>query len=57
MMTSPLLLNHDIWHAPPEITAIVSNREAIAISQDPLGAMATRTPSYQLAASRESQRI
>lgn len=27
MMASPLLLNHDIFHLDPEITAIISNRE------------------------------
>ena len=41
-MTSPLLLNHDIFHTPPNITAIITNKEALAVNQDPLGAMATR---------------
>eukprot|EP01050_Picozoa_sp_SAG11_P004932 SAG11_NODE_329_length_10681_cov_7.861274_4_plen_179_part_00 len=41
-MASPLLLNHDMFHAKPEITAIISNKEVLAVNQDPLGAMATR---------------
>jgi len=42
IMTSPLWLTHDIFNPPPGITALVSNKDAIAISQDPLGAMAVR---------------
>jgi alpha-galactosidase len=42
MMASPLVLNHDIFHPDPEITAIIGNSEVLAIATDPLGAMATR---------------
>ena len=42
MMASPLLLNHDIFHPDPEITAIISNQDVLAVAKDPLGAMATR---------------
>ena len=34
-MTSPIILNHDIFNSPSEITAIVANKEVLkpAINQ------------------------
>jgi hypothetical protein len=42
ILTSPLLLNHDIWDTPAGIVEIIGNGEAIRINQDELGEMATR---------------
>lgn len=37
MLAAPLMAGNDVRHMSPEITAILTNREAIAINQDPLG--------------------
>jgi alpha-galactosidase len=38
IMAAPLLIGTDLSDATPETMAIISNREVIAIDQDPLGA-------------------
>lgn len=42
MMSAPLMLGNDLSGMPGEILQIVSNREVIAIDQDPLGKQAYR---------------
>jgi len=42
MLAAPLLAGNDLPNMPPEILAILTNRDAIAIDQDPLGLEATR---------------
>lgn len=37
MIAAPLMAGNDVRHMSPEITALLSNREAIAIDQDRLG--------------------
>ncbi len=37
ILAAPLLLGHDPRHMTPEIKALLTNREVIAIDQDPLG--------------------
>ncbi len=47
MMSAPLILSSEVSKLSPEATAIVGNKDLIAIDQDPLGKMATlvrRTP-------------
>ena len=41
MMSAPLILSSDIDKLSPEALAVVSNKEIIAVDQDPLGQMAT----------------
>jgi len=43
MLAAPLLAGNDVRSATPETIAILTNREVIAIDQDPLGKQATRT--------------
>ncbi|MGA3045774.1 MAG: glycoside hydrolase family 27 protein [Terracidiphilus sp.] len=40
MLASPLLAGNDLPHMKPEINAILTNRDVIAIDQDPLGKQA-----------------
>ena len=42
MLASPLLAGNDLPHMKPEIKAILTNRDVIAIDQDPLGHKASR---------------
>jgi len=43
MLASPLLAGNDLPNMKPEITAILTNRDVIAIDQDKLGKQASRT--------------
>ena len=40
MLASPLLAGNDLPHMKPEINAILTNRDVIAVDQDPLGKQA-----------------
>ena len=42
MLSAPLLAGNDLQHMSPEILAILTNRDVIAIDQDRLGKQATR---------------
>jgi alpha-galactosidase len=42
MLAAPLLAGNNLSQLTPEITAILNNREVIAIDQDPLGKQAER---------------
>ncbi len=42
MLAAPLLAGNNLSQLTPEITAILTNREVIAIDQDPLGHQAER---------------
>jgi alpha-galactosidase len=42
MLAAPLLAGNNLSQLTPEITAILTNREVIAINQDPLGREAER---------------
>ena len=42
MLAAPLLAGNDLTHMKPEIRAILTNRDVIAIDQDPLGRPASR---------------
>ncbi len=42
LLAAPLLAGNDLQHATPEILAILTNRDVIALDQDPLGKQATR---------------
>lgn len=42
MLAAPLLAGNDLTAMTPEITAILTNRDVIAIDQDPLGKQASR---------------
>lgn len=42
MLASPLLAGNDLPHMTPEIRAILTDRDVIAIDQDPMGKEATR---------------
>jgi alpha-galactosidase len=42
MLAAPLLAGNDLPHMKPEIRAILTNREVIAIDQDPLGKQGSR---------------
>ena len=42
MLASPLLAGNDLPNMKPEIKAILTNRDVIAIDQDPLGKQASR---------------
>jgi alpha-galactosidase len=42
LLAAPLLAGNDLRSVPPNILAILNNREVIAIDQDPLGKEATR---------------
>ena len=42
MMAAPLILGNDITNMTPETLAIITNREVIAIDQDPLGIQGLR---------------
>ena len=42
MLAAPLLAGNDLTHMTPEIRAILTNKDVIAIDQDPLGQGATR---------------
>ena len=42
MMAAPLILGNDITNMTPETLAIITNREVIAIDQDPLGVQGLR---------------
>ncbi len=42
MLASPLLAGNDLPHMKPEIKDILTNRDVIAIDQDPLGKQASR---------------
>lgn len=42
MLAAPLLAGNDLTHMTPEIRAILTNRDVIAIDQDRLGRQATR---------------
>jgi alpha-galactosidase len=37
MLASPLLAGNDLPHMKPEVKAILTNKDVIAINQDPLG--------------------
>ncbi|MGA2888700.1 MAG: glycoside hydrolase family 27 protein [Terracidiphilus sp.] len=43
MLAAPLLAGNDLPNMKPEIKAILTNRDVIAIDQDPLGKQGTRT--------------
>jgi len=43
---SPLIMGNDLRTVPQDSRAILLNRQAIAVSQDPLGKMGIRHPSY-----------
>ena len=43
MLAAPLLAGNDLPHMKPEIHDILTNRDVIAIDQDPLGHAGTRT--------------
>jgi alpha-galactosidase len=43
MLASPLLAGNDLPNMKPEISAILTNRDVIAIDQDKLGKQASRT--------------
>ena len=42
MLAAPLLAGNDLTHMDPEVLKILTNRDVIAIDQDPLGHQATR---------------
>jgi alpha-galactosidase len=42
MLAVPLLAGNNLSQLTPEVTAILTNREVIAINQDPLGRQAER---------------
>jgi alpha-galactosidase len=42
MLAAPLLAGNDLEHMSPEILGILTNRDVIAIDQDPAGKEATR---------------
>ena len=42
LLAAPLLAGNDLSQMPPETTAILTNREVIAIDQDPLGKQGDR---------------
>jgi alpha-galactosidase len=42
ILAAPLLAGNDLQHVSPEILAILTNREVIAIDQDPAGKQGTR---------------
>ncbi len=42
MLSAPLLAGNDLGHASPEIIAILTNHDVIAVDQDQLGKQATR---------------
>jgi alpha-galactosidase len=42
LLAAPLLAGNDLANTKPEILAILTNREVIAIDQDPLGAQGHR---------------
>lgn len=42
IMASPLFMSNDLAHVPAESKAILQNRRAIAVNQDPLGKQGTR---------------
>jgi alpha-galactosidase len=42
MLAAPLLAGNDLPNMKPEINAILTNRDVIAIDQDPLGRQASR---------------
>ena len=42
MMAAPLILGNDITNMTPETLAIITNREMIAVDQDPLGIQGLR---------------
>jgi alpha-galactosidase len=42
MLSAPLLAGNDLPHMKPEINAILTNRDVIALDQDPLGKQADR---------------
>jgi alpha-galactosidase len=51
MLAAPLIAGNDIRNMTPEIHAILTNAEAIALDQDPLGRQATRlraTPTEEI---------
>jgi alpha-galactosidase len=37
MLAAPLIAGNDVRHMTPEVTAILTNKDVIAIDQDPLG--------------------
>jgi len=43
MMASPLMAGNDLRNMPDDVVSILTNKEAIAINQDPLGKQAERT--------------
>lgn len=42
IMASPLFMSNDLAHVPAESKALLQNRKAIAVNQDPLGKQGTR---------------
>ncbi|HSM78367.1 MAG TPA: hypothetical protein VLT57_12095, partial [Bryobacteraceae bacterium] len=42
LLAAPLLAGNDLRSAPPDILAILTNPEVLAVDQDPLGKEATR---------------
>ena len=42
MLASPLLAGNDLTNMKPEVKAILTNRDVIALDQDPLGKQASR---------------
>jgi alpha-galactosidase len=43
MLAAPLIAGNDVRHMSPEICQILTNRQAIALDQDPLGKQAKRS--------------
>merc|ERR1712151_755135 len=43
---SPLIMGNDLRKVSPESRAILLNKDAVAVSQDPLGKMGRRHPSF-----------
>ena len=46
ILAAPLIAGNDLIHIKPEITAILTNREVIAVDQDSLGKQGTRIKDY-----------
>jgi len=50
---SPLIMGNDLRRVPDDSKAILLNRDAIAVNQDPLGRMGIRHPRYTSASSTQ----
>merc|ERR1711908_104515 len=50
---SPLIMGNDLRHVPDASKAILLNKDAISVNQDPLGKMGIRHPRYTSASSTQ----